>query len=390
MQEKTKITTIKDFYQEIDNLKKTKEVILNLLILDKKPSEKLINLLNSHLKQLKSIKKENGNFILISDHLNLKLKLKYEISELEKDIIFLEKGEKALLEYFKKIHKDFKKQSHKLKNYLKNQKIDFFITDRDGTINNYCETYLSSIQSIYNAFFLYKFSKKIKKLIILTSGPLNDFEKVNILSKGNFIFAGSKAREFKYLNGKTHRIKIPKSQKKLIDSLEKSITKLLLKKRYKIFKFIGSGFQKKHGEITIARQNIINSIPQKQSIEFLYKIKKIVKKLDPNQMFLKVNDTKLDIEIMLKSCFKTFDKGKGLEFLLNKSKNNLSNTLVSGDTNSDLPLLKSSKTLSKKIYCIFVTKNELLKTKIRKIHKNSIFVSSPDILIYNLYQFSKI
>jgi hydroxymethylpyrimidine pyrophosphatase-like HAD family hydrolase len=389
MQEKTKITTIKDFYREIDKLKKTKEVILNLLILNKKPSEKLINLLNSHLKQLKSIKKKNNSFILISDQLNLSLKLNYEISELEKDIIFLEKGEKALLEYFKKIHKDFKKQSHKLKNYLKNQKIDFFITDRDGTINNYCETYLSSIQSIYNAFFLYKFSKKIKKLIILTSGPLNDFEKVNILSKGNFIFAGSKAREFKYLNSKTHRIKISKNEKKLIDSLEKSITKLLLKKRYKIFKFIGSGFQKKHGEITIARQNIINSIPQKQSIEFLYEIKKIVKKLDPNQMFLEINDTKLDIEIMLKSFLKTFDKGKGLEFLLNKSKINLSNTLVSGDTNSDLPLLKSSKNLSKKIYCIFVTKNKTLKTKIRKIHKNSAFVSSPDILIYGLYQFSK-
>ncbi|MFA5722464.1 MAG: hypothetical protein WC940_02715 [Candidatus Paceibacterota bacterium] len=389
MKDKAKITTIKDFYQEMNSLKKTRELILNLLIQDKKPPKKLIDSLNSHLKRLKSIKKENGNFILVSNQINLSFKLYYEISELEKDIIFLKKGEKALLEYFEKIHKNFKKQSQKLINYLKNQKIDFFITDRDGTINNYCETYLSSIQSVYNAFFLYKFSEKIKKSIILTSGPLNDFQKVNILSKGNFIFAGSKAREFKYLKGKIHRLKIPKNEKKLINSLEKSIRKVLLKKRFRIFKFIGSGFQKKHGEITIARQNILNSIPRKQSLEFLSKIKQIAKNLDPSQRFLEINDTKLDIEILLKSNFKTFDKGKGLMFLLNKSNIHLSNVLISGDASSDLSLLESSKALSKKVYCIFVTQNKQLKTKIKKIHKNSIFVSSPDVLIYSIHQISK-
>jgi hypothetical protein len=389
MQEKTKITTIKDFYKVINNSKKTRELILNSLIQNKKPPRKLIYSLNSHLKRLKAIKKENNNFILLSGQLHLKFKLYYEISELEKDIIFLRKGEKVFLEYFKKAHKDFKKQSDKLKNYLKNQKIDFFITDRDGTINNYSETYLSSVQSVYNAFFLYKFSEKIQKSIILTSGPLNDFKKVNILSKGNFIFAGSKAREFKYLKGKIHRLKISKNEKKLINSLEKSIKKLLLKKKYKIFKFIGSGFQKKHGEITIARQNVLNSIPQKQSLEFLSKTKQIVKRLDPNQRFLEINDTKLDIEILLKSNFKTFDKGKGLMFLLDKSKIRLSNVLIAGDTSSDLSILKSSKKLSKKIHCIFVTQSKQLKAKVKKIHKNSIFVSSPDILIYNIYQISK-
>ena len=162
MKDKAKITTIKDFYQEMNSLKKTRELILNLLIQDKKPPKKLIDSLNSHLKRLKSIKKENGNFILVSNQINLSFKLYYEISELEKDIIFLKKGEKALLEYFKKIHKNFKKQSQKLINYIKNQKIDLLITDRDGTINNYCETYLSSIQSVYNAFIIYIFSEKIK------------------------------------------------------------------------------------------------------------------------------------------------------------------------------------------------------------------------------------
>jgi len=390
MKEKIAIITIKDFYKEINNLKKTRELIFNSLIKNKKPSKKQIHLLNSHLRQLKSIKKENNNFVLISDHINLSLKLTYEISEIEKDIVFLEKGEKALLKYLRKIHRNFKKQNYKLKNYLKNQKIDFFITDRDGTINNYCETYLSSVQSIYNAFFLYKFSEKIQKSIILTSGSINDFEKVNILSKGNFIFAGSKAKEFKFLNGIIHRFKIPKNEKQIIDCLAKSIKKLLAKKNYKIFKFIGSGFQKKYGEITVARQDIFNSIPQKQSIEFLFEIKKIVKDLDPNKKFLEINDTKLDIEIILKSNLKTFDKGKGLEFLLDKSRIFLSNVLVSGDTISDLPILKSSKNLSKKVYCIFVTQNKKLKAEVKKIHKNSIFVSSPDILIISLYQLSKI
>jgi len=65
MKEKIVIITIKDFYKEINNLKKTRELIFNSLIKNKKPSKKQIHLLNSHLRQLKSIKKENNNFVLI-------------------------------------------------------------------------------------------------------------------------------------------------------------------------------------------------------------------------------------------------------------------------------------------------------------------------------------
>lgn len=390
MEIKRKIRTIDDFYKKIKKIKKIRSSILKSLLKNKKPSKRKIKRLKLYFNQLKSIEKKNNKFILTSKNIEIGLKLKYEISELEKDIIFLEKGRKGLEKYFERIHKDFRNQSKKLRNYLKNKEVDFFVTDRDGTINNYCETYLSSIQSIYNAFFLYKFSEKIKKTIILTSGPLDDFEKVNLLSKGNFIFAGSKAREFKFPNEKKESIKLSKKEEKLLSALKKSIERLLSQEKYQIHKFIGSGFQIKHGEITLARQDISNSIPKEQSLKLLSEIKKIVKELDPRNKFLEISDTKLDIEIILKSNLKSFDKGKGLEFLLKKSKINLSETLIAGDTSSDLSLLKTSKDLSKNISCIFVTEDKNLKKEVKKINKEAIFISSPDILVNELYGFSKI
>ena len=47
------------------------------------------------------------------------------------------------------------------------------ITDRDGTINNYCGRYKSSVQSAYNSIFLSRFATDCcQNSIILTAAPL--------------------------------------------------------------------------------------------------------------------------------------------------------------------------------------------------------------------------
>jgi hypothetical protein len=43
---------------------------------------------------------------------------------------------------------------------LKSVKFGNLISDRDGTINNYCGRYLSSVQSVYNGVFLTRFAQR--------------------------------------------------------------------------------------------------------------------------------------------------------------------------------------------------------------------------------------
>lgn len=73
------------------------------------------------------------------------------------------------------------------------------MSDRDGTVNNYCGRYLSSVQSVYNSVFLTRYAvKKVTNGTILTSAPMENMGLVDIATtsrEGVFIYAGSKGRE---------------------------------------------------------------------------------------------------------------------------------------------------------------------------------------------------
>jgi hydroxymethylpyrimidine pyrophosphatase-like HAD family hydrolase len=393
MQKGKAITTLNEFYYLLKKNRITKQKVLSLVLENRKIPEKYLNYLKNSYKILNNIKKQNNKFILNNNNQKIKTSLNYELSELEKDIIYLEKGEDILLEYFSHLHKDFLKQKNNLKNKLKYKKIDLFITDRDGTINNYSERYLSSIQSIYNAVFISRFiSNKSYNSIILTSASLNDFKKVNIipskfLKKNNVILAGSKGSEFIY----DKKVKMPITQKQKIklNTLEKEIKKILYQKKYRIFSIIGSGFQIKHGQLTIAIQDISNSINKTLSKEFSNHINQLVKKIDTKTDYFTINNTGTDIEITLNFNNKIFDKSKGVKFILDNLNIEAKNTLVCGDTSSDLDFFNYMKNKIKNFNSIFVSNDSKLKNKIKKYFPKTIFISSPDILITALNDLSK-
>jgi len=155
---------------------------------------------------------------------------------------------------------------------------------------------------------------------------------------------------------------------------------------------IGSGFQKKFGQLTIARQDISNSISKDESLDFLNKIKEIVKNLDSDERYLGIEDTGLDIEIILKTSEKEmFDKSQGVEFIVKKLDFDLQkgNNLVCGDTFSDVPIADKVVEHNKNTYIIFVITNRKLMEVLRKKHKKIMFVSSPDVLVAALYLLSE-
>jgi hypothetical protein len=330
---------------------------------------------------------------------NPKMDLSYEISEFKKDFMFLKNSE-SFFNYLEEVHAGFKKELGRVVDFLKDKEFNFFITDRDGTINNYCGRYFSSAQSVYNAFFLKSFiEKKVNKAIIITSAPLEGICSLSLFPKDSkkIIYAGSKGREYKTLKegGKKEErgsLKISKKEIQILKSLERELKKLVSKPKYEKFQFIGSGFQKKFGQLTIARQDISISISKEDSLEFLKEIENVVKELDSNGDSLGIEDTGLDVEIILKTSGSVmFDKAQGVDFMRKKLGLNLKkgNNLVCGDTFSDIPIADKVVEHNKNTYIIFVTTNRKLMEVLRKKHKRLMFVSSPDVLVAALYLLSE-
>jgi hypothetical protein len=156
------------------------------------------------------------------------------------------------------------------------------------------------------------------------------------------------------------------------------------------FNFIGSGLQIKFGQTTVARQDISSSIKDDESSAFLEKVKSIVKEIDPKGHCFRIEDTGLDIEIILTidagsdgQTIKDFDKGDGLAFISREL--NMEHAegpvLVCGDTPGDIPMLKKAMEMYGDVWTIFVTRDEALKKEVQAICPKSFTVPYPDILL---------
>ena len=332
----------------------------------------------------------------IGDSKTIDMDLTYEVTELEKDIYFLENGEEKLITYLDSLHSGFISHVQSGVETLNKKQFNCFITDRDGTINNYCGRYRSSIQSIYNALFLARFANNCtSNPIIITSAPLEDIgiTDVSTLPEKTIIYAASKGREFIDLYGKRRNFPIEDEKQALINRLNHELSKLVQEPAYEIFSLIGSGLQFKFGQTTIARQNITGSIDGAQSDAFLAIIKNIVKRLDPAGDNFIIEDTGLDIEIILsisdqKKGLKDFDKADAIQYLDEELNLHMGNgpNLICGDTKSDIPMLEAAMDRTKNTWSIFVTKNKELSDCVTAVCPDAVIVPEPDMLITTLNQ----
>ena len=328
-----------------------------------------------------SLPRRDGKFVLSSSSGSILLSLRYVLSELEKDIIFLRDGEEALVEHLCGLHEGFLAQAQGLAGKLKDQAFELYVTDRDGTINNYCEQHRSSQQSVYNAVFIERFINAIPKAVVLTSAPLEDTLGISLLRPGGrLVVAGSKGREFDAGSGAV-RESFSEEQESVLGEVRGRIESLLSQDRYRAFGLIGSGFQVKCGQLTIARQDIARSIGDDLSREWLGVVRKVVDDVDPEGGSLSTEDTGLDVEIILKASeSEEYDKGTGASGLRKRLGLPGDDVLVSGDTASDIPLAGAFPGAA----AVFVTKDAELKERVREKAPETFFVDSPDILVYAL------
>jgi len=397
------ITYLADFYAAMRLLREVRCRIISQSttaksIINPNDLNELITIEN----KLKAIAKHNGLFI-IKTHQddNIFIELDYELGEIKKDDIYLNLGEKALFKHLENIHDNFKEELEAGLQFLKPYTFHHFITDRDGTISNYCGRYQSSIQSVYNALFLSAFTTTVKeKSIIITSAPLQNIGliDISIQPQKDFILAGSKGREFVDENGKKYAYPIDSKQQKKLDELNEAIEQLLGKAKFSSFRYIGSGLQYKFGQTTLARQDKNNAIPKQKSQTLKTEIEQLLQRLDPSKSIFRLEDTGKDLEIMLtvktdddKNKVEDFHKGHGIEFMSRTLDINMDEktVLICGDTASDLPMLEAAMAANANTVGIFVTTDEQLKKEVKRICQNSLIVSTPDILVALLYLYSK-
>ena len=390
------IRTLKELYQLKAETRELRMPVVNNIIKQRVVGQACVESLKNALYSLETIyiDDDTGQRLLRLDGLKqIQVDLTYEIRELQKDIYYLEHGEDRFIDYLAKFIPDFRTYINEGVNLLKGKHFDAFITDRDGTTNNYCGRYRSSVQPIYNSVFLTRFAKnRCTYPIIITSAPLKDFGILNVSINPNntFIYAGSKGREFIDLNEEFNSFPIEENKQQLIHLLNERMVVLLQEQDFEKFNFIGSALQIKFGQTTVARQDISHSIKDDESAAFLEKVKSLVREIDPSGRNFRIEDTGLDIEIILtidvpsgESPIKDFDKGDGLAFICTKLGLSTArgSALVCGDTPSDIPMLKKAMDMFEDVWAVFVTRDEKLKKQIEEICPNSYTVPYPDTLL---------
>ncbi|MCF8303661.1 MAG: hypothetical protein K9I94_10345 [Bacteroidales bacterium] len=395
-----KITTFSQFQELMQNTCISRREIVEAILREERPDEKYLMCLLNARTSLEDIDKEDDKSILRSDDgKKIYLELEYELNELNKDIYYLQQNEKTFYRYLNGFYEFFEEEVQRLTKELSHLNFNNFITDRDGTVNNYCGRYSTSIQSAYNGVFLSRFAYNCAKhSVILTSAPLEGFGlmDINVMPQEAFNYAGSKGRELMNTEGKLFRYPINPDQQQKLDELNNVLGELVKGPRYEIFSRIGSGLQFKFGQTTIARQDIHNSIPEQETNEFKQVIEEKVSEIDPDQQIFRIEDTGKDLEIILtvqsdNKGLKDFDKGDGVLFMndelglgLNKGPN-----LICGDTESDVRMLEAAMKKNSNTYAVFVTTDEELKKQVSDVCSNSFFVETPDVLVCVLNNLAK-
>ena len=392
--EKQTVTTLQQFYALMAKTREIRlDVVTRYLAGSSMFSEDIVSLTNA-LEALRAIPTtKTGSEVNLDESRTIAIDLSYEVNELDKDIRFLGEGEEVFERHLRDLHPTLEEQVEFGLAMLAPIQLKNLITDRDGTVNNYCGRYLSSIQSVYNSVYLSRFAQKCaKNTVILTSAPLENGGLVDIttIPTGIVFNAGSKGREYRDLNFKRFTFAIDPEQQEKLEELNLLIFDLLKQPQYEKFGLIGSAFQQKFGQTTMARQDVTGSVPEVESAQFLHKLEHLVKTVDPDEHFFRIEDTGLDVEIILtvssddSSEGRTdFSKGNGVDFLNTELQLDLASgpNLVCGDTGSDVPMLEACLRHSTNTWAIFVTRNEDLKQRVLSLTDQALIVDEPDTLV---------
>ena len=344
--------------------------------------------LSSALGILESLPGEDVHRELTVDGRGLRLNLDYEFEELRRDLICLSEGMSGVARSIRAAG-SFEDELASVTAMISDVRYSAVFTDRDGTIANYCGRYRSSHQPLYAAVRIGRFARGCSDhFFIVTSGPLYGHGLVSLgaFPEGTVHLAGSKGREYLLADGTSGSFPLSAGQDEIIASLDERIGSLLGRPEFGMLAVIGSGYQRKFGQLTVSRQDIHRSVPTEVSVAFLDEVRSIVHELDPDRSRLEIDDTGFDVEITLTAsgeCSRGFDKGDGIRFLIDELDLDVHRApvLVCGDTTSDAPMLEQLADAGCETHAVFVAPADDLARRVRRHASRAAFCSGPDVLV---------
>jgi len=327
------------------------------------------------------------------DGRDLRLTLDYEFDELRRDEALLRRGERGVDDLLR-VPGAFDDELGALIELLgrgvgTDGRYSAVFSDRDGTIANYCGRYRSSHQALYSAVRLGRFARRCADdFFVVTSGPLhgNGLISLSAFPDHTVHLAGSKGREYVLADGTAGSFPLTDAERSVIMELDERVSALLERADYRVLTAIGSGYQRKFGQLTVSRQDIHRSVPVEVSERFLVEVNRLVGELDPGGDALQVDDTGFDIELTLvaaEGVNRGFDKGDGVGFLVETTGLDLHRgpVLVCGDTASDLPMVEHLVEAGYETHAVFVAADGDLARRVRRAATHSAFCSGPDVLV---------
>lgn len=352
------------------------------------PCRNALERLQAARAQLDSLPGEGPVRELTVDGREMRLTLDYELSELDRDVICLREGMEGVARSLR-VPGSFDSELEHLVGILSDHRYAAVFTDRDGTIANYCGRYRSSHQPLYAAVRIGRYAReRTDNFVVVTSGPLygQGLLSLSAFPEGTVHLSGSKGREYLFADGEAGSYPLSDDQRAALIALDRRIEALLERPEYRVLPLVGSGYQRKFGQLTVSRQDIHRSVPAEVSQAFLDEVRRIVRELDPQGERVEVDDTGFDVELTLtaqESGPRGFNKGDGVGFLLGAlglEPRGLP-VLVCGDTASDVPMVEFLADAGYEVDAVFVAADRELERAVRRRSTRAAFCSGPDVLV---------
>lgn len=261
------------------------------------------------------------------------------------------------------------------------------LADRDGTVVPYAGQYRRTVESIVSSLGLAALNERSDTAYILSAGPLDDMMKLTL--GPTMRLAGSKGREFMVANGDVVRNELPAASR-LLDAVARDVERAVaVDSEIAGLLNVGSGFQKKHGELTVAYQDINGSLSPETSQRIVSLVRDSVGRHD-HANALEVHQTHYDIEVVLRGGSGAFNKADGVHTIHQHQPLIVPGVyaplLVLGDTASDLALIDAARELGqgRDVRVVFVTEDPALRQRVRERVSHAKFASHPDALVLAL------
>ncbi len=352
------------------------------------PCRQALDRLQAARETLDSLPGEGPVRELTVDGREVRLTLDYELSELDRDLLCLREGMEGVARTLR-VPGSFENELDHLVGMLSDHRYAAVFTDRDGTIANYCGRYRSSHQPLYTAVRIGRYARECTDhFVVVTSGPLygQGLLSLSAFPEGTVHLTGSKGREYLFADGEAGSYPLTEDQSAAIIALDRRIEALLERPEYQILPLVGSGYQRKFGQLTVSRQDMHRSVPVEVSQAFLDDVRATVRELDPGGERFVVDDTGFDIELTLTAegaRSRGFDKGDGVGFLLGELglEPHGEPVLVCGDTASDVPMVEFLADAGYEVDAVFVAADAELERAVRRRSTRAGFCSGPDVLV---------